>query len=339
MQSYFKSLKNPVYYIAEIGGNHEGDYTYAKELTRLAIKSGADAIKFQLYTGDTLVSRVESPDRNSHFKKFELDTKDYFSIAKYCIDNGVEFMASVWDAELLNSFNPRINIHKVGSGDLTCYPLIKMLVETKKPIILSTGLSAMQEVADVVRYIESLDKEYISDKKLALLQCTSSYPTPDEDANINAMIALRDEFNLPVGYSDHTIGTDAIEVAVALGAEIIEKHFTDCRDGKEFRDHKVSLTTAETSGFLNKAKKIQTLLGRKEKYLTESEKQSEHHISFRRSIYAAMDIRKGEMLSEDNLTYLRPAHGVSACQYDELIGKVTKKDIKCYEVVRESDIT
>lgn len=339
MNNYFSSARNPVYYIAEIGGNHEGNKDYAMELARLAARSGADAIKFQLYTGDSLVSRIESPDRNRHFKKFELGKADYQRLIDYCASVDRDFMASVWDKALLDWVDPFIKIHKVGSGDLTCYPLLKLLVATGKPIILSTGLSTLEEVKNTVEYISSLDASYVNDKKLALLQCTSSYPTPDEDANINAMLALRDEFNLPVGYSDHTIGSDAIEVAVALGAQIIEKHFTDSREEKEFRDHKVSLTCDETYAFLRKAERIITLKGKAKKVLTHSERDAGHQISFRRSVYAARPIKKGEEFTHDNITVLRPMHGVPATSFDAVIGKVSKRDLDTHEVLNDGDLS
>jgi|APSaa5957512535_1039671.scaffolds.fasta_scaffold96394_1 N,N'-diacetyllegionaminate synthase len=337
MSNFFKSKKNSVYYIAEIGGNHEGSAQYAKKLTDLALKSGADAIKYQIYTGDTLVSSLISPDRNSHFKKFEIDSCEYINFATLCKNNNKDFMASVWGSESLKWIDPFISIHKVGSGDLTCYPLIKLLVATKKPIILSTGLSTMSEVSDTVKYIEKLDRHYISDKKLALLQCTSSYPTPNEDANLYAISELRKEFNLPVGYSDHTEGSDAIEIAISLGATIIEKHFTDTRLDKNFRDHKVSLSLDEVNIFLEKAKKIKTILGRSEKFLTNSELEAGHHISFRRSIYALSDIDIGSLLTEKNLTYLRPDIGISAMNYEKLLGKTAIKDIKKGCLISEKD--
>lgn len=337
MSIYFKSKKNPIYYIAEIGGNHEGNTKYARELTELALRSGVDAVKYQIYTGDTLVSSLTSPDRNSHFKKFEIDNSEYINFAKRCKKFNKDFMASVWDSKSIDLVDPLIKIHKVGSGDLTCYPLIKLLIQTKKPIILSTGLSTQAEVADTVRYIEKLDRQYILDKKLALLQCTSSYPTPNEDANLLSIPELRREFNLPVGYSDHTVGSDALEVAVSLGATIIEKHFTDSRIDKQFRDHEVSLTADEADVFISKAKKITTMLGSGKKFLTKSELISDHHISFRRSIYAACDISIGTVFTEENLTYLRPNIGIPATDYEKVLGRVAISNIKKHSPVLKID--
>ena len=337
-QSYFLSGRNPVFYIAEIGGNHEGDFEYAKKLTDLAIDSGADAVKFQFYTGDTLVSPIEEPDRNAHFKKFELTDEQNLELIARVQQSGRIPMASVWNSSMLKWADLHLPVHKVGSGDLTCYPMLKLLASTGKPIILSTGLSSLSEVEDAVRFVETCDETYASHRKLALLQCTSAYPTPDEDANINAMLTLKKEFGLPVGYSDHTLGSDAIEVAVALGAEIIEKHFTDTREGKTFRDHKVSLTREEVQETLIRMNRIVALKGGFEKKLTDSERKEKHHITFRRSLYAVSDIKKGELLTEEKLTALRPHHGICASRFDEVIGLKIKKGLKTGEVLQEQHL-
>lgn len=334
---HFDSKTNPVFFIAEIGGNHEGDFDYARRLAALAIESGVDAIKFQLYSGDTLVSRVESPERNKHFKRFELAKTQYLQLARMCNDAGVEFMASVWGSEMLDWIDPYIPIHKVGSGDLTCYPLIRQLVATGKPIILSTGLATLAEITDAVGFIETLDKSYVTERKLAILQCNSAYPTPDGDANLDVIATFRNTFGLPIGYSDHTIGTEAIEVAVAMGATIIEAHFTDTREGKTFRDHKVSLTRDEVRDLMLKLRRIRTLKGDSEKRVTPSEAIDGHPTSFRRSIYAKRDIAIGEALTMENMTVLRPAHGLPATDFDRLLGKTVMVAIAAHQLIREDD--
>ena len=337
-KSAFASHRNPIFFIAEIGGNHEGDFEYAKRLTELAIESGADAVKFQFYTGDSLVSKLESADRNAHFKKFELSNQQNLALIEMVEEGDAIPMASVWSEQMLQWANPRLPLHKVGSGDLTCYPMLALLAKTGKPIILSTGLSSLGEVEDAVAYIEKCNSSYISDRKLALLQCTSAYPTPDMDANIGAMSALKSEFGLPVGYSDHTLGSYAIEIAVSAGAEIIEKHFTDSREGKTFRDHLIALTKAEVQEALDRMRHIKLLLGLGDKVLTKSEEEAEHHISFRRSIYASRSIKAGEVLTEDNLTVLRPFHGICASRFDDVLGCIAKQDFHAYEVLNENDI-
>ena len=336
--NYFESNKNPVFFIAEIGGNHEGDFEYAEKLVRLAADSGADAVKFQIYSGDTLVSKVESPGRNEHFKKFELSREQYIELALICRELGVIFMASVWDAEMLGWIDEYIPIHKVGSGDLTAYPIIETLLKTGKPLILSTGLSTLEDVQQTLSFIEQQDRSYILEKKLALLQCTASYPCPDEDVNLNAMLTLGREFDLPTGYSDHSLGCDAVLAAVAMGAEIIEMHFTDTRIGKTFRDHKISVTCDEIKELLEKFNRVKTLQGSFEIRPTASELEAEHVISFRRSVYARRDIRQGETFSRENLTLLRPAHGISPAQYYAIIDKKAARDIKAHEVLREADV-
>lgn len=334
----FASMTNPVLFIAEIGGNHEGDFAYARRLTQLGLESGADIIKFQIYSGDTLVSSVERPDLNTHFKRFELSREQYAALAEICIAGGARFMASLWNAEAMEWADRYIPIHKVGSGDLTCTPLIRKLVRTGKPIILSTGLSSLDEIEATVRFIEKADPAYLRERKLALLQCTSSYPCRDEDINLLAMETLKDRFGLPVGFSDHSIGTLAVEAAVAMGAEIIEKHFTDTREGKEFRDQKVSITRNELQELMPRLRRIVTLRGRAEKHLTVSESEASHQLSFRRSVYPLRDIQAGEVFSEENLTVLRPAHGLPANRFDEIIGKVAKRALKTHEAIREEDV-
>jgi N-acetylneuraminate synthase/N,N'-diacetyllegionaminate synthase len=336
--NHFASSRNAILFIAEIGGNHEGDFAYARRLLQLGLKSGADIVKFQMYSGDSLVSAVESPDRNRHFKRFELAQEQYLALAEECVAGGAMFMASVWSADILRWIEPHIPIHKVGSGDLTCYPLIKNLVATGKPIILSTGLATLDEIEGTIRYVEKLDPAYVSDRKLALLQCTSAYPCPDEDVHLRAMELLRTTFALPVGFSDHSIGTLAVEAAVAMGATIIEKHFTDTREGKEFRDHKVSLTAEEVAELLQRLRRIVTLRGSAEKGVTGSEHSASHEISFRRSVYAARNIAAGEVFDEDNLTVLRPACGLPATRFDEALGKVARRALRRHDVLREDDL-
>ena len=169
---------------------------------------------------------------------------------------------------------------------------------------------------------------YIDEAKIALLQCTSSYPTPDCDVNLNAMLHLKDEFNLPVGYSDHTEDTEAVLIAVSMGAQIIEKHFTDTRENKIFRDHKVSITKEEYIELKKKIKRIKSLQGNYHKKPTQSEIQSKHTQSFRRALYAKKDIKKGEIFTEENIDYLRPLEGMCASRYYDLIGQKAETNFK-----------
>lgn len=319
--------KHGPYLIAEIGGNHEGDFDYAKHLTILACESGVDAVKFQVYTGDTLVNKIESPERNAHFKRFELSKEQYIELAELCHHMGVTFTASVWDFRAFDWIDPYMEFYKIGSGDLTAYPILRKVTSFGKPIILSTGLATLAEVKDSVNYIQSQDFRYRKPEYLALLQCTSMYPIPEEEANLRVMELFRKEFGLAVGYSDHTEGTVAVETAVAMGSQIIEMHFTDQREGKVFRDHKVSFTPDEICELRRKIDQIKRLQGKKVKEPTPSETQSGHVTAFRRAIYAAQTVEAGSFISPNNIIVLRPNVGMDARQYDAVLGSTTKKDL------------
>jgi N,N'-diacetyllegionaminate synthase len=327
------------YLIAEIGGNHEGDFDYAKKITRLACASGVDAVKFQIYTGDTLVNKLESPERNAHFKRFQLSKEQYVALAELCKNSDVTFTASVWDLATFDWIDQYVPFYKVGSGDLTALPILKKITSLGKPIILSTGLATLAEVKESVNYIQALDYRYKKSEYLALLQCTSMYPIPDEDANLRVMELFLREFGLTVGYSDHTEGTIAVETAIALGAEIVEMHFTDTREGKSFRDHKVSFTCDEIKKLIQGIKNIIVLQGQIIKAPTKSEIDAGHINSFRRAVYPVKNLKKGTILTEEDLTILRPNHGIDARDYDNLLGKVLKRDIRAYEVMHWKDIS
>jgi N-acetylneuraminate synthase/N,N'-diacetyllegionaminate synthase len=321
--------KNGPLLIAEIGGNHEGDFEYAKRLTELAIGANVDFIKYQLYSGDTLVSRLESPVRNQHFKKFELSQEKYIELAEMCRRAGVGFMASVWDTEYINWIDPYMPIYKIGSGDLTAYPILREIAKLGKPIILSTGLATLQEVLETVAFLQELDERYFNPNFLSILQCTSMYPIPDSDAHLSVMQTYKAVTGLPVGYSDHTEGSEALATAVAMGAEILEFHFTDSREGKTFRDHKVSLTQAEVLALIERIKAIRVLQGEKLKHPLAVE--GDHVITFRRAVYPRVDIPAGTCIDAKHLICLRPNHGIDARDHDLLIGKTAKVDLKAHQ--------
>jgi N-acetylneuraminate synthase/N,N'-diacetyllegionaminate synthase len=317
--------------IAEIGGNHEGNFEYAKKLTELAISTNVDFIKFQLYMGDTLVSKLENPQRNEHFKKFELTQKQHIYLAQMIHEAGIGYMASVWDEQMMEWIDPYMPIYKIGSGDLTAYPMLKAIAQKRKPIIISTGLSNEKEVLEAIDYIQGLDPIYKDPNFLAVLQCTSMYPINDSDANLSVIKRLKEITGLTVGYSDHTIGMQAMLYAYLLDAEIFEFHFTDAREGKEFRDHKVSLTTEEVLVFKDEIKRIQTLKGNNIKKPLPIEKENKHEISFRRAVYPLVDIKKGTVLTKDNLTCLRPNHGIDAREFESLLGRESLVDLKKHQ--------
>jgi N-acetylneuraminate synthase/N,N'-diacetyllegionaminate synthase len=324
--------------IAEIGGNHEGDFEYAQRLVSLAVNTPVDFIKFQLYTGDTLVSEIEDPNRNRHFKNFELTRADHEELIRLVVDGGKRYLCSVWDLDLIDWVDPYVDTYKVGSGDLTAYPILKRLAATAKPIMLSTGLSTMDEVADAVAYLRSLGEVYKSADHLTILQCTTMYPIADKDAHIGVMQSFRESFKTRVGYSDHTVGSRALRVAALLGADVLEFHFTDSREGKAFRDHAVSLTPDEVCELADEISKDLATVGSAEKKPLPVELDAHHIHSFRRAVYPSRDIREGEMLGDHNLTVLRPNTGIDAREYDRLVGRVALRDLRRHEAINWGDI-
>jgi N,N'-diacetyllegionaminate synthase len=322
----FKGKFGPLL-IAEIGGNHEGDFDYAKQLTKLAINSKADVIKFQLYSGDSLVNKCESPERHRHFQKFELTKDQHLYLADLVVNSGKKYLASVWSKEMLSWIDPYLEYYKIGSGDLNAFPFIQQFALNNKPIILSTGLSTEAEVIESVKFIRDTNSCYLTDN-LALLQCTSMYPIDYSDAHLNVMQRLKSITNAVVGYSDHTIGYRTLAYAAAMGAELLEFHFTDNPKEREFRDHQVSLTPDDIDLLVREIEFISNIKGDAEKQPLEIELKNNHHISFRRAVYPSRDIRIGEKLDENDLVVLRPLQGIDARDYYKLIGKKALKDIK-----------
>lgn len=311
--------------IAEIGGNHEGDFGYAKELTALAAESESDYIKFQIYTGNSIVNSKVSPERNAHFRKFELSPDQHIELAEMCLNYGKGYIASVWDMDAFDWINPYLKIYKIGSGDLTAYPFLRKIGYYGKPIIISTGLADMSEVLNTIAYLVKINPFYEQKDTLALLQCTTMYPISISDANLNVMTEFKKKTNYIVGYSDHTEGLDALETAYALGAEILEFHFTDNRENRSFRDHKVSLTKDDVNRLCERIKLIDQLKGIGEKRPLKIE--SENIMSFRRAVYPRRDVVKGTILTSEDLYVLRPNVGIDARHFDELIGRKTKIDL------------
>ena len=244
-ESIWKSKHGPLL-IAEIGGNHEGDFEYAKNLTKLAIEADVDFIKFQLSTREGLLNPLESAQRNQHFKNFELSRENHLELAELCKKNFVGYAASVWHEDFFSWIDDYLDFYKIGSGDLTAYPLLKKIARIGKPILLSTGLATESDKIESIRFIKKINSDYAQKGMFALLQCKSMYPINYSDAHLNVMHRLKEITKLSdIGYSDHTIGIDALIYAYAMRANILEFHFTDNRLNRSFRDHTVSSTKTD----------------------------------------------------------------------------------------------
>jgi sialic acid synthase SpsE/spore coat polysaccharide biosynthesis protein SpsF (cytidylyltransferase family) len=316
--------------IAEIGGNHEGDFGRAMALLDLALASRPDFVKFQIYTPASLVSRVASPDRYQHFGRFTLSQDQHLALAERCQASGVGYMASVWDSTAYDWIGPYIEIHKIGSGDLTAPWLLRRAAVTGQPIILSTGLAYEEEVVAALETLRAVNARYGTPESLALLQCTSMYPIPADAAELGVMASLRAVTGLPIGYSDHTEGLTGLQVAAAMGARILEFHFTDARAGKSFRDHRVSLEPGEVVDLQAWLDSMVALQGGERKRPLPIEQETGHTTSFRRGVYARRDLPSGHRVHLGDLTVLRPNLGIDARDADVLVGKSTRAPIRAW---------
>jgi N-acetylneuraminate synthase/N,N'-diacetyllegionaminate synthase len=337
LQDEFKGKFGPLL-IAEIGGNHQGNFNKAIRLTKEAISTGVDYIKFQMYSGEGIVSKNIDEERYNHFNGLSLTVEEYIYLAELCKNNNVGFMASVWNYDMLNIYNNLSNVFKVGSGDLTNYLFIEKIVGFKKPIILSTGLANLDEVVDVINFIYSLDSNYKNKNMLGILQCTSMYPIDFEGANLSVMNSFRDLNNLTVGYSDHTLGSKAIITAICMGAEIIEFHFTDDKNNKDYRDHQISLDKEDVIGLIDEIKTINKLKGTNLKVATIDEIESNHIYTFRRSVYASRALEIDSVLTLQDLKILRPLVGIDARHYKSVVGKRLKRNLNALDPIYWDDI-
>jgi len=302
--------------IAEIGGNHEGDFQRARALTEQAVGVGPDFVKFQIYTGDSLVSPVVDPKRHSHFQELELTRDQHLELAYMCRDAGVGYMASVWDMSALAWVDPVLEMYKVGSGDLVATSVVRRIAEQGKPIVLSTGLGTESDVLAAINTLAATDARYRNPEWLTLLQCTSAYPIDNRDANLAVMQRLHELTGLPTGYSDHTEGIAALEVAAALGARVLEFHFTDRRADPSFRDHLVSLLPDEVTRLQRHCDNVVRLLGSGHKRPIEVERETGQLRSSRRALYPARDLPTGHRIGSDDLIPLRPNQGIDAREID-----------------------
>ena len=328
-----------IYLIAEIGGNHEGDFDKAVELLHQAADAGADAVKFQIYTGDSLVNKIEDPARVKHFDRFALSEEQYVKLALECKSRDVDFCASVWSERLIKKFSDYMPFIKIGSGDLTAFPILKKLAKLNKPIILSTGLATMDEVESSIEYLCNVNSCYKKPDMLAILQCTSMYPIPDCDAHLSVITSLKKKFPYRIGYSDHTKSTYAVELAIALGSSILEVHFTDNKESSTFRDHQVSFTSNDLLELRLKINTIHELLGDGIKRPMLSEIKSGHLDSFRRALYPKHTIEMGHVVEEDDLTALRPAHGLGAENIMSVVGKSTTRRLSELQMISMDDFS
>ena len=326
------NLTKEVLIIAEIGNNHEGSYQLAEEMIGLAAEAGANAVKFQTIIPERLVSE-NSPDSFSKFERFRLSFSEYESLATTAHNEGMLFLSTPFDIESALFLRDLVPAFKISSGDNNFWQLLKVVGNTGLPIILSTGLMSLDEVKKTSQFIEKIWLTKNIEQQLALLHCVSSYPTPTKQANL---LAIRDLALIvdTVGYSDHTLGIEAPVLAVALGARIIEKHFTIDKNQSSFRDHHLSADPHELKEMVRRIRLTSEYLGSGGKIIQECEKPN--LMNMRRSIIAKRDIQPNRILQIHDIDWVRPGGGLF--QEDEVVGKSAKRLIKRGERINMSDL-
>lgn len=335
---YEKKLYKP-YVIAEAGVNHEGSMETAKRLIDEAKEGGADAIKFQTYKADTIASKnspaywdtSKEPTKSQYelFSKHDKFWKNEMTeLKKHCDEIGIEFMSTPFDIESASFLNDLMDIFKISSSDLTNKPFVEYICKFNKPIILSTGASDLSEIMEAVSWIEK------KENPLALLHCVLNYPTPDKNANLGMIIDLKEKFpDKLIGYSDHTLPKDmkVCEMATMLGSVIIEKHFTHDKS-LPGNDHYHAMDKEDLKLFRSNLERTFDILGRFKIEALEDEAPA--RLNARRSLVALQNIQKGKVITKDDLTFKRPAHGISPKFIDDIIGKTALKNIQSDEILQ-----
>lgn len=332
-----------VYLIAEIGCNHCGSFQRAKDMVRIAKECGVDAVKFQTFIASELISKYapkadyqirNTGDGESQLEmtqKLELSHEDYINLRNYALSIGLDVFSTPFDFSSVDFLKAEgQKIWKIPSGEITNLPMLERIAKIKvdgKKIILSTGMSTIEEIHQAVDIIS----KYNDSRNLILLHCNTEYPTPDKDVNLSAIDTLHEEFpNIKIGFSDHSVGYVAAIGAFMKGIVLIEKHFT-LDKSLPGPDHKASATPEELKALCENIRRIETMAGEGGKIVTESERRN--IVIARKSIIAKRDIKKGEVLTEDNITCKRPGSGISPMRWYEVLGTIAVRDFKEDELI------
>lgn len=323
--------------IAEIGNNHEGDPVIARRMVEEAACAGAQAVKVQIIDPERLV-HCSQTQRIAQLRRFRLPESVVFELAGLARSLGLIFVASVFDLDSLAKFVHVLDAVKIASGDLDFHPLLRAAAGTGKPVILSTGMSEMEEIRAAVKVlVAALPSGRSAEQSLALLHCVSLYPAPLAEANIGFVRTLRKTFGLTTGYSDHTLGLEAACAAMTVGARILEKHFTLDKNRSTFRDHALSADPAELQRLASLGRGFAALVGDGTKHLCSAEVEMARLA--RRSVVAARDLPAGTTLTADCLDFIRPRAGLSPATAESLIGRKTRAALQRHETILWEHLT
>ncbi len=324
MKLFGKDLDTDLVIVAEIGVNHEGDPQKARDLIRLAAGAGADAVKFQSYTPARYVA-ASNPERLAQVTARSLDEAAHRMLAREAADCGVAFLSTPVTEDWIPLLSELGAAIKIASGDLDFELVIRGAARTGRPVILSVGLGTIEEIDRAVNWVQQEAGENALPDRLALLHCVSAYPTPIEQANISNIDFLRDRYGLSVGYSNHVIGPDACLAAVARGAQILEIHFTDQKEGRTFRDHSLSMDAEDLATLIPQAKRLRSALGTPGAMRQPCE--VDNLMAIRKTIVAARPLVVGTVLSMSDLMFVRPRNGLACHETERVLGQCLKQAV------------
>lgn len=327
-------LSCEVLVIAEIGNNHEGDFGLAGEMIHAAAAAGAQAVKFQTIQPERLVSATQTA-RIEQLGRYAFSRDQFAELAGIARAAGAMFLSTPFTSDVVPWLDPLVPAFKIASGDNNFTPLLAAVAATGKPILLSTGMTDLAAIKQACTTIENAARTSangVPAGEIALLHCVSAYPTPPEQANLRAISTLARETGKVVGYSDHTLGVDAAVLSVALGARIIEKHFTLSKTQSDFRDHALSADPAEMAELVRRVRLAQTLLGTGEKILQEGEMPTA--AAARRSIVARVALPAGHLLAAADLDWLRPGGGLAPGQESLILGRCLTQAVARGEMIK-----
>lgn len=319
--------------VAEIGNNHEGDAAVAEEMVRAAAAAGAHAVKLQTFHTERFVAPSDER-RFAQLKRFELSDDAVLALAAAAKELGVGFISTPLDLPSVDLVEPIVDALKVASGDLDFFPLVRRVAATDRPLVLSSGVSDLARINRALDEVRAVRGDL---RDVAVLQCTSAYPAPAADANLLAIPWLAERLPCQIGFSDHTIGLDAAPLAVALGARLIEKHFTLEGIESDFRDHELSLTPPQMADLVRRIEAAETLLGRPGKEVLEVERPVADAV--RRSVAAGRDLPAGHVIGEDDLVWLRPGGGVAPGREWVVVGRTLARPLAAGDRITEDVLT
>jgi N-acetylneuraminate synthase/N,N'-diacetyllegionaminate synthase len=324
--------RSRVLIVAEIGNNHEGDLDRARRMIREATAAGADAVKFQTIVPEHLVS-ADQRERLAQLRKFQLHRADFEALAAEAMDSGVQFLSTPFDLDSVAWLDALVPAFKVASGDNDFYPLMDRVAATGKPVIVSLGLGGGARAREIVDFFrDAWIRHGHPNGELALLHCVSIYPTAENQAGLGALRGLAD-LGVTVGYSDHTLGIKAAELAVAAGARIIEKHFTLDKAQSSFRDHQLSVDAADLRALVAAVRRAEPMVAAPGDKAVDS-----HERGARRSIAASRDLPVNATIREEDLTWLRPGNGFRPGQEFQLIGRRLRAAVAAGHLIQPSDL-